>query len=82
MPRREALAFKEWYHIYNRAIDKKTIFHNDKDFERFYLTILQLKQEKFKHVKILAYAIMPNHFHFLIKAEHKLDSGVKACRAS
>lgn len=33
----------EYYHIYNRGIDKKNIFNNESDFARFLLSILCLQ---------------------------------------
>lgn len=54
-----------YYHIYNRGNRKQKIFLGEKDFKR-YLT--KLKEYKDKHnVTILAYCLMPNHVHFLIR---------------
>jgi len=55
----------EIYHIYNRSAGKKTIFHSDGDYNRFILKMVEYKQ-KFP-VDILAYCLMPNHFHLLIR---------------
>jgi len=54
----------EYYHIYNRGVLKSTIFHDDQDYNRFMNTIQKYKEEF--PVKILAYAVLPNHFHFLL----------------
>ncbi len=33
--RHDSLALNEYYHIYNRGTEKRTIFYNDADYERF-----------------------------------------------
>lgn len=73
------------YHIFNRGVEKKTIFTSDGDRIRFLKTIIyyqrlgpkpkfsmfnrsqnkQLKGEKI--IEIIAFCLMPNHFHLLIK---------------
>jgi REP element-mobilizing transposase RayT len=55
----------EIYHIYNRSAGKKTIFHSDHDYNRFLLKMCEYK-EKFP-IEMLAYCLMPNHFHFLVR---------------
>jgi putative transposase len=54
-----------FYHVYNRAVEKRTIFYSEKDYEYFISKILYFKEKT--GVKILAYCILPNHFHFLFK---------------
>lgn len=66
MPLRKNPIFPgEIYHIYNRAVEKKKIFHDQYDYHRF-LTRAHEYKELFP-TEILAYCIMPNHFHFLIR---------------
>lgn len=55
----------EIYHIYNRSAGAKTIFHSENDYNRFILKMCEYK-EKFP-IEMLAYCLMPNHFHFLIR---------------
>lgn len=38
--RKIELANNEYYHIYNRGVDKRKIFMNDKDYKRFITTII------------------------------------------
>ena len=55
----------EIYHIYNRGNHKKNIFLDNDDFS-FYL--LRLKTySKENNFSILAYCLMPNHIHLLLK---------------
>jgi putative transposase len=89
-----------YYHVYNRGVEKRKIFLNDRDYRRFlasanfYLKDQLISFAEFERitpeaktlylqtnlkglgvkgldghkVKILAYCLMPNHFHFLIKS--------------
>ena len=55
----------KFYHVYNRAVDKRTIFYTEKDYEYFINKALFFKDKT--RVKILAYCVLPNHWHFLLK---------------
>lgn len=52
------------YHIINRANARVQIFDNDKDYQLFE-TILKEGKELFD-MRILAYCIMPNHWHLVL----------------
>lgn len=54
-----------YYHVYNRGNRKQAIFTNYRDYERFLTKVIEYKKKH--HVRILAYCLMPNHFHFLIQ---------------
>lgn len=54
-----------YYHVYNRGNRKQQIFLRGNDYERFLEKVVDYKK-KFP-VEILAFCLMPNHFHFLIK---------------
>ncbi|MDP2585481.1 MAG: transposase [Candidatus Levybacteria bacterium] len=79
-----------YYHIFNRGVEKRNIFLDEKDYRFFeiYLSIyLQpLKKVLEKHpdlplrlhnknlseeVELIAYCLMPNHFHLLLKQKTK-----------
>ena len=78
-----------YYHIYNRGVEKRTVFQNDTDYDRFLKRLAFYQQidpnlkfsrsgfaipdrEPPLHFDVIAYALMPNHFHLLIQV---LDGG-------
>ena len=64
------LAPQTLYHLYNRGNNKQDIFFQERNYDFF-------KQKAFQElgsqVDILAYCLMPNHFHFLISTKVTLD---------
>jgi putative transposase len=52
------------YHVINRSNGRVTIFDNEKDFNHFESLILEAKE--LTNMRILAYCIMPNHFHLVL----------------
>lgn len=54
----------QFYHVINRANARLTIFNKDKDYEAFEKIVGEAK-ERFS-MRILAYCIMPNHWHFIL----------------
>ena len=104
--RKTELANGEYYHIFNRGVDKRKIFLDESDFKRFWLSMRLLNDEKdgmmlnwrnqkrFKPeldmeifirqelsscrealVKIIAYCLNPNHFHFILK--QRKEDGIR-----
>ncbi|HAB53236.1 MAG TPA: transposase [Ignavibacteriales bacterium] len=57
------------YHVLNRGNGKQRVFHSDKDYEAF-VSLMREAKERYS-LKLLAYCLMPNHFHFLIFANEK-----------
>lgn len=77
----------EIYHIFNRGVEKRSVFSNDSDRKRFIqnlyifndaipiinnnrqnlreVRLLSDKQNQF--VDILAFVLMPNHYHLMLK---------------
>jgi putative transposase len=97
MPRKNSIKIyvkDGYYHIYNRGVEKRTIFENEQDYKVFlqylkyslstppnpdeYKKTFTLQGEPFKglprlpknfikQIELIAYCLMPNHFHLLIK---------------
>jgi len=58
--------FKNTYHhLYNRGANKGTIFFEEGDYN-YFLRRLVLYKNRYS-IKILAYCLMPNHFHLFAK---------------
>ena len=83
-----------FYHVYNRGVEKRSIFEDHKDYKVFlkyteeYLSpppstrslkkdvtfkdtvfkgVARQPKNYHKDIELLAYCLMPNHFHFLLK---------------
>ena len=52
------------YHVYNRTVDRKPMFTSDDNYSFF---IRQFDKYLSDYVKIYAYNLLGNHFHFMIK---------------
>ena len=61
----------EVYHCINRAMGRQIIFKEDKDYQIFE-SILQ-EVVDITGMRILAYSIMPNHFHLVLYPENDGD---------
>lgn len=65
--RSRRLSLSGIYHVMLRGNNKQRIFRNDVDYQKF-LEVLQITKE-LSGYKLLAYCLMPNHVHLLIKVE-------------
>jgi putative transposase len=58
------LLWGQFYHIYNRGIDRQPIFFQERNYRYF----LQLYTRYVGPiVETFAYCLLPNHFHFLVR---------------
>lgn len=58
----------EFYHIYNRGNNKQPVFFNHNNYLFF---INKIRTQLLPVSEIIAYCLMPNHFHLLIRANEK-----------
>ena len=79
MPRRK-IQFEKgaYYHIYNRGADRRSIFLNPENYRyateliETYLTPLQ--------ITMIAYCLLPNHYHWLVRQHGEAKAGLLAQR--
>lgn len=57
-----------FYHIYNRGNNKQTIFFQERNYNYF---LEKVKKYITPNASVIAWCLMPNHFHFLIQANSK-----------
>jgi len=57
----------EHYHVYNRGAGRQEIFR-EKDNYLFLLRRLKKYSSKL-HIAVIAYCLMPNHYHFLLRQD-------------
>lgn len=63
------------YHVYNRGNNKRQLFFKRSHYFRF---LHKVEKELLPYSEILAYCLMPTHYHFLILAkEYDLKEGFK-----
>ncbi len=93
MGNRVPISGGEWYHCFNRGVDKRRVFESEDDCERFLAllyacnddeSLTRLSDIGFTHLRlakilkrrsgrgaplvdIAAYALMPNHVHFIVR---------------
>ena len=75
MPRRsDELHEGEFYHVYNRGANGAEIFFDREN----YLFFLRRFRERAPagHVTVLAYCLMPNHYHFLLRQDDDTSAGL------
>lgn len=56
------------YHVLNRGNGRMTIFEDEEDFAAFE-RILEEAVDRFPGVGVLAYCLMPNHWHLVLRTE-------------
>ena len=75
MPRRKLkFAQGNYYHIYNRGANRMSIFRNDDNY-RLALQLMKKYCVKF-NVTVIAYCLMPNHYHWLLRPDSDLPAGL------
>ncbi len=59
------------YHVFNRGIDRRQTFFTSRNYDYF---LEKVKHDIAPFADVLAYCLMPNHFHLLLRAS---ESGCK-----
>src|SRR4051812_28599741 len=67
------------YHIYNRGNQKQAIFFTEANYIYF---LQKVRKCIAPNCDILAYVLMPNHFHFLIHANEQTERFTGSSRIS
>jgi len=78
----------EYYHIYNRGVDKRNLFMDKNDYLRFLKNMKNFNETETrslipetgsqltpKLVEFICYCLNPNHYHFLL--EQLVDKGIE-----
>ncbi len=75
MPRRQLqFATGCYYHLYNRGAGRQQIFLDEHD----YTFVLRKLEEYAKqlHITVVAYCLMPNHYHLLVRQDGEQNAGL------
>ena len=56
------------YHVYNRGNNRKRLFYTKENYQLF---LTKIRKYITPHCDLLAYCLLPNHFHFLIHANER-----------
>ena len=77
MPRRKLkFATGNYYHIYNRGAGRMSIFRNQENY--LYLISLLKKYAIAFQITIIAYALLPNHYHWLVRQDGEISVSMLA----
>lgn len=69
MPRKPRIEEIGFYHIINRGVERRTVFLEDEDCEKFF-EILEDSSEVYRF-SIHSFCLMPNHYHLLLETFKK-----------
>ncbi len=64
----------QFYHIYNRGSGRQPIFFEEENYR--YLLRLFTKYGRAMRIAVIAYCLMPNHYHFLVRQDGETPAGL------
>lgn len=65
---------EHYYHLYNRGASKLSIFHKR---DNYIFVLRKFKELTTKyHLTLIAYCLMPNHYHLLIRQDGEFNAGL------
>ena len=67
MRRKNHFVNNQYYHIYNRGVNRDLIFFNEENY--LYCLRLVRKYLPLHRLSLIVYCLMPNHYHFIIRQE-------------
>ena len=59
------------FHVLNRGVGRRRLFEKDGDYEAFECVVDETRESR--PMRICAYCLMPNHWHFVLWPEHDGD---------
>ena len=59
--------FGHYYHIYNRGVQRTSIFKEPDNY--LYVLAKMKKYSRMLAITIIAYCLLPNHYHFLLRQD-------------
>jgi len=74
-PWKDSQATPVLYHVISRVVDRRLAFHRD---EKEHFRKLMRMYERFSGCRVLAYAVMGNHFHLLLEVPPRPEAGLDA----
>jgi putative transposase len=68
MPYRKVqFAQGQFYHVYNRGVGRQPIFREEENYSFLLRRVKQYASGL--HIAVIAYCLMPNHYHFLLRQD-------------
>ena len=60
------------YHVYNRGNNRERIFFKEDNYRYF---LVKMRKHLLPHAEVLAWCLMPNHFHWMIRVRDEVEMG-------
>ena len=60
----------KYFHLFNRGINRNPIFFQPENYHYF---LILWKKYLSNYLEVLAYCLLPNHFHFLIRLKENIE---------